>query len=190
MYVYFTDTGNIKSISPVKRNDTEGLKTAEFSVSEVRDFLLGTKNIHRYAVIEDELTGSMKFVSKEEEHSTIKTVGRYLSEVTNEYNDDHDIMIEHDVRRKHIRVTMSGTTTPEKAKINKSLVSNMSSLKFYFTLHGDPNLIVCMFTVPVNELIDNDVFINLEHYGDELNNATLFTKKVLGKYHYRKLLYT
>ena len=190
MFVYFDDSGNIKSITPESNQDLGEYRTAKFESTEVRDFLTGAKNIHRYAVIEDSETNTLKFVSKHTDKDSIKTVNRHLTEVTEEFGDDHDIMIEHDVRRKHIRVTMSGTTTPEKTKSNKSLVSNISYFRFYFTLYGDPNMLICSFDVPVKEIIDHDVFINLEHHGDELNNATLFTKKILGKYHYRKLLYT
>lgn len=190
MFVYFGENGDIKSITPVANPDLEGLRSAEFSTEEATPFLKGTKNIHRYAVVQDKETEKYKFVSKESEKSQISTVNRFLTEVTDEYHDDHDILIEHDVRRKHIRVTMSGTTSTEKTKHNKSLVTNIPNFRFYFTLFGDPNMLVCTFDVPVSELRDSDVFINLEHHGDELNNATLFTKKVLGKYHYRKLLYT
>ncbi len=135
MFVYFGENGDIKSITPVANPDLEGLRSAEFSTEEATPFLKGTKNIHRYAVVQDKETEKYKFVSKESEKSQISTVNRFLTEVTDEYHDDHDILIEHDVRRKHIRVTMSGTTSTEKTKHNKSLVTNIPNFRFYFTLN-------------------------------------------------------
>lgn len=191
MFVYFDENGNIKSITPVANPDLEELRSAEVSVEEATPFLKGTKNIHRYAVVQDKETEQFKFVSKEEDKAELSTINQFLTEVTNEYHNDYDIMIEHDVRRKHLRVTMSGTGDDAAAtRMKKTLVSNFKKLTFYFTLFGDPNMLVCTFDVPVSELKNGQVYINLEHHGDELNNATLFTKKVLGKYHYRKLLYT
>jgi hypothetical protein len=190
MFVYFDEDGNIMSITPVANSKLEDLRSAEFAVDEVRPFLIGEKNIHRYAVVQDKETNNFKFVSKEAEKDEISTINRFLTEVTNEHHNDHDIMIEHDVRRKHLRVTMSGTGNSADTRMKKTLVANFRELTFYFTMFGDPNLLICKFDVPVAELKDGQVFVNLEHHGDELNNATLFTKKVLGKYHYRKLMYT
>lgn len=190
MFVYFSENGDIKSITPIRNDELVDTKSAEMLIDDVKDFLSGKKNIHRYAVVEDKETGNFKFVSKESERGQISTIDSFLTEVTSEYHNDYDIMVEHDVRRKHLRVTMSGTESGAEARKLKTLISNFRRLTFYFTLFGDPNMLVCSFDVPVSELKDGQVFINLEHHGDELNNATLFTKKVLGKYHYRKLLYT
>lgn len=190
MHVYFTDKGDIKSITPVVDNTLNEYKSVEFELSRVQDFLVGKKNIHRYAVVDDKETSSFKIVSKETEQDQISTLNTYLSEVTYEYYHDYDILIEHNTIEKHLFVTMSGTADPVRAREQKNLISNFRKLTFYFTLFGDPNMLLCSFDVPVQDLIDGKVYVNLEEYeDDELNNATLFTKKILGKYHYRKITY-
>jgi hypothetical protein len=141
--------------------------------------------------LEDTATGKFRFVSKETSSYNITTLNTYLSEVTAEYHNDYDIILEHDVRRKSVRVALAGTDKPasdtEKLRV---LIANFTKLTFYFTMNGDPNMLICAFDVSVAELKDREVFVNLEHHGDELNNATLFTKKILTKHHYRKLQYT
>lgn len=191
MYVYFDEAGDIKSITPVKDNDLVDYRITEMPAQDAVDFLTGTKNVHRYAVVEDKETGDFIFVSKHTEQDQLSTLGLYLLEVTDEFYDKHDIMIEHDVRRKHLRITLSGTGISKEATLrNKTLIANYSKLTFYFTCFGDPNMLICSFDVSVGDLIKGDVYVNLEHHGDELNNATLFTKKILSKYHHRKLQYT
>jgi len=191
MYVFFNEDGDIMSVSPQSTTDLENMQSAELPRQQAIDFLSGTKNMYRYAIVADKETGNFKCVSKETEPSQLSTVGRYLTEVTYEFHDKHDIMIEHDVRRKKLRITMSATgISKADTKRNKTLISNHRKLSFYFTLFGDPNMLICGFDVNVKELVDGDVFVSFEHLDSELNNATLFTKQILSKYHYRKLQYT
>lgn len=191
MYVYFDEAGDIKSITPVTDDDLVDYRITEISATDAVDFLTGIKNVHRYAVVEDKATGNFILVSKHTEQDQLSTLGLYLLEVTDEFHDNHDIMIEHDVRRKHLRITLSGTGISKEATLrNKTLIANYSNLTFYFTCFGDPNMLICSFGISVSDLIKGDVYVNLEHHGDELTNATLFTKKILSKYHHRKLRYT
>lgn len=191
MYVYFDQAGDIKAITPEKDNSLVDYRMTEMPAIDAVDFLSGIKNVHRYAVVEDKATGDFVFVSKDTSQDQLSTLGLYLLEVTDEFYNKHDIMIEHDVRRKHLRITLSGTGISKEATIrNKTLIANYNKLSFYFACFGDPNMLICSFDIHVCDLIKCDVYVNLEHHGDELDNASLFTKKILSKYHYRKLQYT
>lgn len=183
MLVYFNDSGEIQCISPVADPSLEGSLCAEFPREEVIDFITGAKRMYAHFVAKEVKDNVERFsiFEKAKGTSDVKVIDRFLTEVRS-IPGNYDLLFEVDTCKCVVRVSLSGTYNQLQ---NKSVIWNFKQLEFYVTYLGDPNYLIDTIVVDATLLVTQDVFVNYDPGKIDFSVASVYTKKILGKYQYR-----
>jgi len=193
MYVYFDTAGEIKSISPELTELPEGQFVTTTLLSEVKDFLLGKKNISEY-YIKNLGNGKHFALTKKVSQivSQVRTLDNFLSEIhTMPRSKDAFVLIENFIIEKKIRISLGTIVkllfdvgTDEDQEMINSFISQTQSCLF-FTKKGDPYSLLHSIIFSPKELFSRDV-IEFSHDID-LSDASVYTKRLLDRYSYRRI---
>jgi hypothetical protein len=193
MYVYFDDQGDIKSISPELTELQEGQFVTTALLSEVRDFLVGKKNVFDY-VVKKLGNGSHFTITKKiiPVVSHVRTLDNFLSEVhTMPKSKDAYILIENLVPKKKIKLSLGkivklllNVGPDEDQEVIKSFSSQQQS-SLFFTRKNDPYFLLHTITFSPQDLFVKEV---LEFpYEVDLSNESVYTKRLLDRYSYKRI---
>lgn len=193
MYVYFDEKGDIKSISPELNTLEDGIRVTTVLLSEVKDFLLGKKNVSEYYVKQlaggTQFTIVMKYVPT---LSRVRTLDNFLAEIhTMPKSKDAYILIENYIKEKKIILSLGKLV---KLLLNEgpddvqNLIESFSAQQqsfLFFTNKGNPySLLHSIMFSP------RDLFLREElefSYTVDLSSASVYTKRLLDRYSYKRI---
>ena len=187
-YVYFNDNNGIVCLSPEEDTSLEHFQYTKMPLSEVEDFIIGTKNPTQHVVEQDSKDPTKySIVPKVVEINYLRRLDRFLSEVTQENEESPHLIIENNIGERCLKFTLDneirmrlseqGTVAPENITIN-----GVGTLDFHFTVKSDPSFLIETITIPTNLLVGHpSYYVN---YTQDLSFASLFTRKVFKNYTY------
>jgi hypothetical protein len=189
MYVYFDDAGNIKCISPIEDSaHHDKFMSTKLPIVEVYKFITGELAPNKYKIEKREGKVNEYYVKKRNsEVSYVRTLDRFLTEVTEGYEQDHELEIIADEKNKAMTFRFTDRVRKD---INESVddasqatIHGLKMLKFYVTTKNDPSMLIESFHVPVSGLLgEKEVVMD---YTVDIENYSIFTRRVLNRYGYK-----
>ena len=183
LYVYFNNIYEFMSVSG-RKFETSHHRWAVFPQCIAEGFILGTKKMGDYIVVEDRVTGKIELSKKESYEIVVRTIDNLLYKVPNNIS-EYDFKIHNDTTEKKLTFMLSQNL--RNATLDPSqpiVISGVSELNFYFTKKDDPHVLYKHVLVVIEEIFQNDI---ISDYVEPLNNVSVFTKRVYENYWYEEI---
>ena len=193
MFVYYDERGDIRAICPAPDGqfENQGCKYVTVPFPEVEDFLTSAKNPFNYHIETKRKNGVdiVKLLPKQvRQVSYLRSINNYLSEINYQNEEANAIIIENNVEDKILKIWIDPflkiQVDDEECEDQEKLINfrSLPKINFYFTTKNDPSFLIKTISLEPKKLFSNS-FIEIS-YVENLNEASLFTKKYFEYYSY------
>lgn len=182
-YVYYDETGNIKTISNNKNNPGNYIEVEKIEVEEI---LSGKESHDAYIVLYDTLDKKYKLVHKNINQRSWVSILDSIYQIPLEKNDNYDIKILQNNVDYYWEISLSeelrNNVTPDSAE-------HSGFVNFSITRKDDPHELYQMIRVKFqNLLINSSVKVNyLFPESIDISNMSVYTMKKFENYHYETI---
>lgn len=189
-HVYFDQQHNIKCITPVQDAELEKkFNSTIFPFKEVKDFITDVKSLKCYTLVKKKgKQTEYEFKPKILEVNYIRNVDAFLNEVVFNNKEQVHILITNNLKDKTLNFKLDSTLRREflngfsyidEENIN---VNGQKNINIYFTTKDNPQFLLKTISIGLQKLIANESYSI--SYKSNLDNVSVFTKKIFDNYSY------
>jgi hypothetical protein len=190
MYVYFTDQGLIKCISPVEdlTLDSNLLKT-EMQLTQVKHLVEGKANIAQFRIKKTKgKVPQYEIVAKKTNILPNKKLNRTLSKIFKKNVKKWDLQISLFLSSKKVEFKLSQDIITEFKSNTQDLslanINGLQVLSFYITQLDSPHILVKSIDVKVSDLLNRPVVFDLDI---DISKYDIYTKPIFKIYSYKEI---
>ena len=181
-YVYFNSKNEIVSVGG-RKNKTSSFRYAEFPRGIVEGFVVGTKKMSDYLIVEDRQTGKLRLSKKVSHEIVVRTIDNMLYKVPTS-NEKYDIKIQNNTKENRLIFFLNVNLRNVAEDKSQVIINGVTALSFFFTKKDDPHVLKKHVLVSIDDLLQNNV---ISDYVKPLNNISVFTKRIYENYLYEEI---
>jgi hypothetical protein len=189
MNVYFSDTGEIKAITPaVEEYLAKDFNSAAFAISTVEPFLLGKMNLTDFRVVSaiEKDVRVYKLEKKNITVSYIRSLDNYLTKIEALPLEDTAILITNDIANRTISLEILKDSGPSNNEVEGeptfSEFLNLTNSEIYITDRNNPYVLLQTISFSPNRL-RRERIMEFRYVAD-CSNSSAYTKKIISGYSY------
>ena len=190
MYVFFDKKGDIKAITPNPDSMFDNYTSANFPLSEVEDFLNGTKNSFNYSVKQTSQLGSgYKIIKKVSNVLVTRTLNSYITKVETPTRSAPPILL---ITTDLVNSVISLDLHPDFEEVRDDedddteyIFSGTTPINLYLTKKNNPYHLLHTVPFTPKDLLGN---LHLDFQYDsriDLSSSSVYTKKLIDSYGYK-----